>query len=267
MTPSSGPHCYLIGGRNIPPLVPDGLVFPFWSLTKTALAICALKLVGAGRLSLDRRLSGEAFTLRQLLGHTSGLPDYGNLRSYQEAVARDEDPWPREMVRRLALAQGMLFRPSEGWAYSNIGYLLVRELVEETAGKPLAALVREMICEALGLASVRLAETRADLAPVHLDGARRYHPGWVYHGCLIGSVGDAARLLDGLLSGRLIDRALVAEMLVARPIGGAIPGRPWTETGYGLGLMIGRFGATVPVVGHTGGGAVQCRRGLSRGRS
>lgn len=53
-----------------------GLILPYWSFTKTALAICALKLAEAGRLDLDAPARGAAFTLRQLLRHSAGLPDY-----------------------------------------------------------------------------------------------------------------------------------------------------------------------------------------------
>ena len=43
-------------------------------------------------------------------------------------------------------------------------------------------------------------------------------------------------------------------MLRPVPLGGPLDGRPWTECGYGLGMMIGRMGACGRVVGHSGGG-------------
>lgn len=54
----------------------ESALFPYWSFTKTAIAICALKLSENGVLNLDTTLDGEPFTLRQLLAHTAGLPDY-----------------------------------------------------------------------------------------------------------------------------------------------------------------------------------------------
>ena len=60
----------LVGGDiDVPPV-------PWWSVTKTALAACALVLVARGRLSLDGRLPDRAYSLRQLLQHTSGLGSY-----------------------------------------------------------------------------------------------------------------------------------------------------------------------------------------------
>ena len=55
---------------------------PWWSLSKTAIASAALVLVQRGRLDLDDSLLGRGFTLRQLLYHAAGLPDYGGLAEY-----------------------------------------------------------------------------------------------------------------------------------------------------------------------------------------
>lgn len=232
-----------------------GLIFPYWSFTKTALAICALRLAGAGRLDLDVPLEGEAFSLRQLLSHTAGVPDYCGLDAYRDAVAADEEAWPRDRLIATARAQGALFAPGQGWAYANTGYLLARMAVETAADRGLGDLIGETICRPLGLESVALAEARADFARVCWPGAARYHPGWVYHGCLTGTARDAARLLHGLFcTDLLLPPELRAQMLARVPLGGAIPGRPWTDCGYDLGLMDGWMGAAGRAVGHSGGG-------------
>jgi len=70
-------------------------LFPWWSFTKTILAVAALRLVEAGKLELDARRPGKPYTLRQLLLHRAGVPNYGRLQAYHEAVARGEDAWPR----------------------------------------------------------------------------------------------------------------------------------------------------------------------------
>ena len=67
---------------------------PWWSFTKTVLAAAALVLVDAGRLTLDTPLAGQRYTLRQLLQHRAGVPDYGSLADYHDAVRRVEPPWP-----------------------------------------------------------------------------------------------------------------------------------------------------------------------------
>lgn len=229
-------------------------IFPYWSFTKTVIAICALRMVEQRRIDLDKHLAGYDFSLRQLLNHSSGLPDYCTLADYRLAVANDETPWSADHLRDATMAQGRLFAPGGGWAYSNLGYMLARDLIEDVAGEAFSRLVRQWVCDALGLDSVELAESPEQFTRVHWDGADRYHPGWVYHGCLIGTAADAARMLHALFTGRLLNAATLEQMLIRHPLGGAIEGRPWTECGYALGLMSGRFGNIGRAIGHSGGG-------------
>ena len=233
---------------------PSGALFPYWSFTKTAISICALKLVEACYLRLDAVVPGQPFTLRQLLQHTSGLPDYEPLKSYRAAVAEQGEPWSRRKLLETAMAQGMLFHPDQGWSYSNIGYSYVRELIEETTGMPLGRVISNLICEPLGLQSVKYWETPEQTASLIWEAADGYDPRWIFHGCLIGSVSDAAYLLHALFQGQLLRGQTLDDMRGRHVIGGAIPGRPWTECGYALGLMSGAVGDVGRAIGHSGGG-------------
>jgi len=228
--------------------------FPYWSFTKTVIAICALKMSEDGALDLDARWGEEPYTLRQLLAHTAGLPDYGRLAQYHRAVADREPPWPREKLLDLVLADGLLFKPGAGWSYSNVGYMLAKERIEAAAGQDFSTLLSDMICKPLGLESIELATTKEQFAGLHWPEAAGYDPGWVYHSCLIGNAPDAARLLHALFQGRLLKRRSLDAMLEDRPLGGTLPGRPWTAHGYGLGLMIGTTGISGRAIGHSGGG-------------
>ncbi|CAM3868048.1 serine hydrolase domain-containing protein [Rahnella bruchi] len=228
--------------------------FPYWSFTKTVIAICALKLCESRVVDLDSCTDGGAYTLRQLLNHTAGLPDYGALKTYHEAVDAGENPWSREKLLSVALAKGMLFAPGAGWSYSNIGYMLAREHIEAASGLSFAQLVADIVTTPLGLASIAPVTTREEFAQLHCEAAGKYHPGWVYHGCLAGNVQDAARLLHGLFNGKLLSAASLAEMQATIPLGGALEGRPWTECGYALGLMSGAMGNAGRSAGHSGGG-------------
>ncbi|MCV3273087.1 serine hydrolase domain-containing protein [Roseobacter sinensis] len=248
-------HCHWIttqnrqGGDS-----PAKGLFPYWSFTKTAISICALKLVEGAHLRLDARLPGQPFSLRQLLQHTSGLPDYGPLKVYHAAVARKEEPWSRQEFLDAAMAQGMLFEPDQGWSYSNIGYRYIRELIEETTGTPIGGVISDLLCRPLGLLSVEYWDTLEQSASLHWEAAEGYDPRWVFHGCLIGSVADAARLLHALFNGELLRSGTLREMLSRFVVGGPIPGRPWTECGYALGLMSGEVGGGGQAIGHSGGG-------------
>ena len=231
----------------------DRLV-PWWSFTKTVLAAAALALVRDGLVALDAPVGGKPYTLRHLLQHRSGLVNYGGYRAYHEAVDRGDDPWPvPELLTRLD-ADRLRYPPGEGWDYSNIGYLIVGRLIETLIGTDLNAALQRLVLKPLGIGSVWLAQKRGDLDQVAMGSAQGYHPGWVYHGLLVGRVRDAALLLDGLLSGRLLPAELLRDMLTPHGLPGPVPERPWQAPGYGLGIMSGRTTTGLNVAGHTGGG-------------
>jgi D-alanyl-D-alanine carboxypeptidase len=227
---------------------------PWWSLTKTALAAGALALVARGRLELDARLDGRPFTLRQLLQHTAGLPDYGGLPEYHDAVARRAEPWSVEELLRRVSSDRLLFSPGNGWAYSNVAYLVVRRRIEEVTGEDLDASLRRLVLAPLGVPGVRLAHAPDDLAVTAWGNESGYHPGWVYHGLLIGTPAEAALFVDRLLAGALLPAALREAMETPCPIGGPVPGRPWSTAGYGLGLMVDPASPRGRASGHTGQG-------------
>jgi CubicO group peptidase (beta-lactamase class C family) len=227
---------------------------PWWSFTKTILAAAALVLVQDGRLALDRSVSARPFTLRQLLQHRSGLANYADLAAYHEAVARGDEPWSVSELLARNDAGRLRYEPGQGWSYSNIGYLMVRELIQETTGEDLKVAISRLVLRPLGINGARIAQTRAELAGVAMGSVSSYHPGWVYHGLAIGSLRDAALLLDRLMTGGLLPPGLLEAMREAHPVSGPIPGRPWNLPGYGLGLMSGITSSGHKVIGHTGGG-------------
>lgn len=231
----------------------DEVLFPWWSVTKTAIAALMLCDAERGRVDLDAPLPGRPFTLRQLLQHRAGLGDYGSLPAYQMAVAADEDPWPVDELMRRAGARTLRYMSGTRWAYSNIGYLLLRQVLEQTHNAPLAALLQQEICQPLGL-SARLAETRADFAALAWPAARRYHPGWVYHGCLIGTAREAALMMQAVLEGEILSPDMRALMRAPAMQAPAVPGRPWSAIGYGMGLMLGEAPGLGAAIGHAGGG-------------
>lgn len=227
---------------------------PWWSFTKTVLAAAALTLVRDGLVELDHSVAEGPFSLRQLLRHEAGLADYAELADYHTVVAGHENPWSAEdMLRRLD-ASRLRYAPGDGWRYSNVGYLFVARLIERTTGLSLEEALNLRIFTPLDLSRVHLAKTRADLANTNMGNVAGYHPGWVYHGLLVGPLAQAALCLDRLLAGELLPPALLLEMQTTRALGGPIAGRPWTAPGYGLGLMQGAVENGLTLSGHTGGG-------------
>jgi D-alanyl-D-alanine carboxypeptidase len=237
----------------------SGALVPWWSFTKTLIAAAALRLAEQGRLSLERPLPGLPCTLRQLLQHRGGLGDYGRLPEYQAAVARGGDPWSDDELFAHVPPTTLLFAPGTGWAYSNVGYLLARREIERAFGAGLKEALGDLVLGPLDLRSSRLAETREDMRSTAFEGGHGYHPGWAFHGVVMGPVVEAALALHRLLNGDLLAPASRAALLDRHPIGGPLPGRPWATTGYGLGLMMGtmrRPGMARPleVIGHSAGG-------------
>jgi D-alanyl-D-alanine carboxypeptidase len=146
----------VLDGRGQPG-VGGAKVVPWWSFTKTLIAACVLRLAEEDRVKLDEPLAGRPYTPRQLLQHRAGLGDYGGPPAYRSAAAQRHQPWTFEEMLARVDADGPRHRPGAGWGYSNIGYAILRRLVEETCGSDLEAALRRLVFGPLGLVEPRLA--------------------------------------------------------------------------------------------------------------
>jgi D-alanyl-D-alanine carboxypeptidase len=248
-------------------------VFPIYSITKTLTAICALRLVELGSLRLDadvRQWLPEvylptAITLTHLLRHTSGLRDYGPLSEYHEAVRmHPARPWTRQEFLNATVSKGLLFPPGEGWAYSNIGYMLIVDILERVTGQSLARLLDEFINAPLGLRSTSVLEKVDDLIacipgfgsevttdgwPVDVRG--RYHPGWCAPRLVASTAKEITRLFDALTAGQVLGAKTLGQMITLAPLPGSQ--KPSVALGGGMGLYsnsASRYGRNY----HHGGG-------------
>jgi D-alanyl-D-alanine carboxypeptidase len=238
--------------------LPPEALFPVYSVTKTLVAAAVMLLVERGSVRLDQPV-GELLpelglppqvTVRRLLNHTAGLPDYGGLPEYAAAVrSHPGRPWSREDFLAVLRGRGLSQAPGEGWAYSNLGYLCLRMVLERIHGGPLSRVLRSELFDPVGLTRTRVANTAADMEGVEV--AQHYHPGWVAHGLVLSTAGELALLLDALLAGPLLAAGTVAAMTqpVVLPFRHPLFARP----GYGLGLMVDA-GAPGLVAGHGGEG-------------
>ncbi|HJP69416.1 MAG TPA: serine hydrolase domain-containing protein, partial [Sphingomicrobium sp.] len=230
-------------------------LLPWWSFTKTVLAATVLRLVERGKLELDTSRPHEPYTLRQLLLHRAGVPNYGKLAAYHEAVARGEDAWPRTRLLEAVNAEKLDFEPGTRWNYSNVGYLFARDAIERATGLPLGEALHQLVLAPLNLSAVRLASNRADFEEILWPELRNYDPQWVYHGCLIGTPVDAAKLLHGIFRGDLLQHFSIETIFERSTIfDEEVPGRPWTKLSYALGLMAGSMGDVGRAWGHSGEG-------------
>jgi D-alanyl-D-alanine carboxypeptidase len=225
--------------------------FRIGSVTKIFVATLLLQLVAEGILELDGPAVPfvDDVTIRQLLNHTSGLPD----------VARDMveffEPWRRDPEHRwelgrldelqLALAQPREFAPGRAWAYHGSNYLALGLVAERATGLTLRDALRERVFEPLGLERTDLVEEslRGDCARGYLDGDNPILPAeglvdvtgldlpfYRAGGGVVSTPVEVARLLQALLGGELLPAHLRAEMLDAVD-------SDWPETDrYGLGI-------------------------------
>ena len=228
-------------------------LLPWWSITKSVLAAATLRLADQGRLSLDDFYNHRPYTIRQQLQHTAGLNNYG-IPPYHAAVAAGDPVWPVAELLVRVNADRLIFTPGEGWAYSNVGYFFVRQLIEERAGLEIDEALRLLVLGPMDLQRTRIAKTFDDMKQTFWGNPLGYDPRWVYHGLLIGPPSDAVDFLRRLFSGTFLSESARSAMETVHALGGSIAGRPWTKTGYGLGLMIGEMGDAGTVFGHSGAG-------------
>lgn len=151
-------------------------VFNVGSLTKQFTAAAILRLQEQGRLNVENRICAyldncpdawRSITIRHLLTHTSGIPNYSRLPNWdEELVVRDYTP--RELVdifRDLPLE----FTPGEHHRYSNSGYHLLAMIIERVTGASYASYLSEQFFVPLAMTHTRFNNTRA-LVPGRATG-------------------------------------------------------------------------------------------------
>jgi D-alanyl-D-alanine carboxypeptidase len=235
------------------------------SVTKTFVATVVLQLAGEGRLSLEDtaedwlpgvvqtdEIDGDEITVRQLLQHTSGLPDYDDPEDWGTEAhfqrTRYEVADPLETVQ-AALEQGPVFEPGEDWSYSNPGYILLGMIIEEATGHHWAKEVNDRIVRPLELGDTFWAGFTAKLPEPHANAYHRFEPGgdlvdvteFIDHdasGGLVSTTADVDRFMRALWNGELLAPSQLRQMQQTVPVTAEGFDQIWPgEIGYGLGLF------------------------------
>ena len=228
-------------------------IVPWWSFGKTVLAAAIFKLVEAERLDLDSCYLGLKASLRQVLRHESGLKDYYTEKAYHDAVNNNEPVWPFEEMLRKMNADKLLFEPAQGWMYSNIGYAYIRMLIEKETNQSLEEALQSLVFDVIEIYDVKVALSTKDLKNcVNID--KNYHPGWLYHGLLIGELRHAAKFLDALANNKIISNNSLNQMRESHSLDFEIKDRPWKNPAYAYGLMTDYREDKLSSFGHTGVG-------------
>jgi D-alanyl-D-alanine carboxypeptidase len=251
---------------------PADAIFPIYSITKTLTAICVLRLMESGAFRLAdsaRQWLPDAdipptITLTHLLRHTSGLRDYGPLPEYHDAVRTHPDrPWTRQQFLDAVLRTGVLSAPGERFSYSNVGYMLLVDVIERVTGQTFARVLDDVVVAPLALQRTSVLAEIDDLlrcvpgfgSEVTSDGhvvdvRGRYHPGWCAPRVIASTAEDITRVFDGLIAGEVLEPDTLTQMLTLAPLS---DDRDELHSG-GMGVYADRLSGRGRNYHHGGGG-------------
>jgi len=226
------------------------------SVTKQFTAMCIMQLAERGQLTYDDPVTrffpdfpalGRGITVRQLLGHTSGLKDYEDLIP----PGRTEQLKDRDVLAILKSQEQTYFPPGTQYRYSNSGYALLALIVERVSGQDFAKYLRENIFAPLGMTNTVAYEKGVSSVPNRAMGYRQTDAGWegadqsmtsavLGDGGIYTSVVDYFRWDQALYTDQLVSRRALAEAFTPAKLADG------TATNYGFGWRIEqRHGVTV----------------------
>ena len=237
-----------------PPL--DGEV-RIGSNTKTFVAVVIMKMVEEGKVKLDepvetylpglikgQGVDGKKITVRQLLQHTSGLPEYIDESAVDYFGTRNDYVSPRDLLD-TALARPAQFAPGAKFTYTNTNYIVLGLLAERVGKRPIAEQIEVKIVKPLGLKHTYMPgpgektlrgkhprgyHTR-DNKPGKLEDITEADPSWAWAaGSMISTPSELNKFMQSIFDGSLLNQASIAEMKKSVPMG---------DEGdvYGLGLI------------------------------
>lgn len=237
--------------------------FRVGNITKTMVATIALQLADEGKLALDDTIAkwlplvvpnADRTTVRQLLAHTSGIPDYTDHPAFDSSLmANPGRVWTAKETIALAVQMPPSFPPGAPgkWEYSNTNYVVLGLLLETVAGEPIGLQLQRRIFDRLGLSSTYFATTTATPAPfsrgyVEISGVPVVDVSGLVSPTAAGAAGVVVSNLRDLMvwspalaSGTLLSPAMQREMSTVVPASGGI--------GYALGVE-----SFAQWVGHSG---------------
>lgn len=224
------------------------------SVTKTFTVTALLRLVDAGKASLDDPISTHVdrlpeswrgITLRQLAGMQSGIPEYSLNEEWATAtITSPKTPYaPRDLLA-VVEAEPLEFAPGSQVQYSNTNTVLLGLAIEKIAGAPLAEVIKTEVTEPLGLKHTFL-PTSNEFPQPHAEGytnqtldgsivtATDWNPSWAWaSGAMISNLDDLEKWVPALATGELLSPALQKERLAVTPLSADDK-----DAGYGLGIF------------------------------
>jgi len=196
-------------------------LFKIASISKLYIAAATSKIIYEGSLSLDKRLAeylpdldgrienAEIITLRMMLQHRSGIP---NFTDEEYGYPWGETPMSTWKTLELVLDMPADFKPNKKYEYSNTNYLLIGEILDRTLGYSHHQYIKEEI-----LIPLELNDTYSLLSEINLDDLTSgYHIGWdmdvkqnnyiIPGGSMIATIKDVGVFLRALIDGSLLNK-------------------------------------------------------------
>ncbi len=170
---SKGAVGFLDPEERIP--IKEDTIFQLASVTKQFTAASVMLLVRKDFLCLEDEVTKffpeipyPGVTIRHLLTHTGGVPDYFDDGDWFTNLWKEEHrvPGNSEIVRFLCETElKPYFAPGENYQYSNTGFNLLAEIVERLSGVPFEEFLKKNIFEPAGMTNTRAFHTRRDGIP------------------------------------------------------------------------------------------------------
>ncbi len=240
-------------------LLDPASTFRIASITKTFVTTVVLQLVDEGVLGLDDPLAQHAdvlskdtgITLRQLLKHTAGVPDYSIAAEFQAGMA---DPWTDEALIALIADKELLNDPGTEFHYSNSHFTILALVIQEATEQPWYEHVESRVIQPLGLAETEYRQDAwGDIVPSYVgdaDYSDSIHPtAGTAAGGLVSTTWDLALYGEAYGSGALVSsESYDAQLEDPLDIASGI-------FFFGLGTLMVGDGLEDPslMVGHNGG--------------
>lgn len=235
--------------------------FAVGSITKQFTCACIFLLAEDGKLSIDDPVAkyepsltrAKDITIRDLMNHTSGYPDYYPLDFVDRRMLR---PISIEAMLKDYASGKLDFEPGSRFSYSNTGYILLGRIVQKVSGKPLGEFLEERILRPLKMAHSRfglakdlpLAATGyTSFALGAPEAAAPEADGWIdAAGALWASASDLLRWDLALVEGKVLKPESYRAMTATRKLSTG------KTSDYACGLGIATVNGDT-VLRHTGG--------------
>jgi CubicO group peptidase (beta-lactamase class C family) len=242
-------------------------IYSIRSDTKQFTAAAILQLRDQGKLGLDDEITkwlpdfdtrGNKVTLRQLLGHTSGIADLGAMSELRAIRLMRNPNATRDDVYKIVSRQPFQFPTGTMQAYSNTGFWLLGLIVEKASGMSYEEYVEKKIFEPLGMTRSRYGNNSKNLPRrAYGHGMRNgmsgrvpeiVHTGTYAAGALCSTAEDLLTWLRALHGGKVLTPKSYAEMITPTKLNDG------TATRCAMGLLVGEDSHGLRYIGHGGGG-------------